>query len=404
LSIPDKSQGPDRQSQVIHHGSATNTGAEGVAIPENHQSAIGWIGVGKMGNPMATRLVEAGHTLIICDPVAENRASLVARGAAVAASPGDVAARCGIIFSTIPNDAVLAEMIFGAEDRSGFLAQVASGAILVEMSTVSPQVSARVAAALALRGVAYLRCPISGSTALARTGKLTALASGDAAAWEKVTPLMEVLAARRFYLGQGEEARYMKLVLNTLVGATASILGEALVLGETGGLTPDQMMAVISQSAVASPLLDYKREMIAQMDFSPAFSVQQMLKDFTLITDAARDKQVPMFVANLILQQYTRTPDIPIRISSRCSIGCAARAASAKTPDRAVVRGDGRHDPDHRQAFGSRTVAGDRLSAQDPRAFRCRHPQRAPRSLLEHRAGTGGQPFAAPASGYVNAD
>ena len=276
-----------------------------MATTENPQPAIGWIGVGKMGNPMATRLVEAGRAMTICDPIAENRASLVARGASVAASPGDLAARCQIIFSTIPNDAVLAEMIFGAEDRAGFLPQVTAGTILVEMSTVSPQISARVAAALALRGVAYLRCPISGSTALARSGKLTALASGDAAAWEAVGPLMEVLATRRFYLGAGEEARYMKLVLNALVGATAAILGEALVLGEKGGLTADQMMGVISQSAVASPLLDYKREMIAQMDFSPAFSVQQMLKDFTLITDAARDKQVPMFVANLILQQYT---------------------------------------------------------------------------------------------------
>ena len=272
---------------------------------ENLRRAIGWIGVGKMGSPMATRLIEAGHALTICDPIAENRASLVARGATVAATPGDLAARCDIIFSTIPNDAVLTEMVFGAEDRSGFLPQIASGAILVEMSTVSPEVSARVARELALRGVAYLRCPISGSTALARTGKLTALASGDAAAWETVSPLMDVLAARKFHLGPGEEARYMKLVLNTLVGATASILGEALVLGEKGGLTPVQMMDVISQSAVASPLLDYKREMIAQMDFRPAFSVQQMLKDFTLITDAARDKQVPMFVANLIHQQYT---------------------------------------------------------------------------------------------------
>lgn len=269
------------------------------------QLSVGWIGVGKMGNPMATRLIEAGHVLTICDPMAENRASLVARGATVAASPGDLAARCQIIFSTIPNDAVLTEMIFGAEDGAGFLAQVASGTIFVEMSTVSPQISAKVAAALTLRGVAYLRCPISGSTALARSGKLTALASGDAAAWDTVGPLMEVLAAQRFYLGPGEEARYMKLVLNALVGATASILGEALVLGEKGGLTADQMMGVISQSAVASPLMDYKREMIAQMDFSPAFSVTQMMKDFTLITDAARDKQVPMFVANLILQQYT---------------------------------------------------------------------------------------------------
>ncbi len=276
-----------------------------MATTEQSQPTIGWIGVGKMGNPMATRLIEAGHALTICDPLAENRASLVARGARVAASPGDLAARCRIIFSTIPNDAVLAEMIFGAEDRSGFLAQVTAGTILIEMSTVSPQISARVAAALALRGVVYLRCPISGSTALARSGKLTALASGDPAAWETLGPLMEVLAARRFYLGPGEEARYMKLVLNALVGATSSILGEALVLGEKGGLTPDQMMGVILQSAVASPLMDYKREMIATMDFTPAFSVQQMLKDFTLITDAARDKQVPMFVANLILQQYT---------------------------------------------------------------------------------------------------
>jgi 3-hydroxyisobutyrate dehydrogenase-like beta-hydroxyacid dehydrogenase len=280
-------------------------GADGVGTTDKPQISIGWIGVGKMGNPMATRLVEAGHAMTICDPMAENRASLVARGANVAASPGSLAARCQIIFSTIPNDAVLTEMIFGAEDRGGLLAQVSTGTILIEMSTVSPQISATVAAALALRGVAYLRCPISGSTALARSGKLTALASGDAAAWEAVGPLMEILAARRFYLGQGEEARYMKLVLNALVGATASILGEALVLGEKGGLTAEQMMAVISQSAVASPLLEYKREMIAQMDFTPAFSVTQMLKDFTLITDAAREKQVPMFVANLILQQYT---------------------------------------------------------------------------------------------------
>jgi 3-hydroxyisobutyrate dehydrogenase-like beta-hydroxyacid dehydrogenase len=280
-------------------------GAKSVATPENIQRAIGWIGAGKMGNPMATRLVEAGHILTICDPAAENRASLVARGATVAITPGDLAARCGIIFSTIPDDAVLIEMIFGAEGLSGFLPQIAAGAILVEMSTVSPQVSARVARDLARRGVAYLRCPISGSTTLARAGKLTALASGDAVAWETVGPLIDVLAARKFYLGPGEEARYMKLVLNALVGAMSSILGEALVLGEKGGLSPAQMMEVISQSAVASPLLDYKREMIAQMDFSPAFSVQQMMKDFTLITDAARDKQIPMFVANLILQQYT---------------------------------------------------------------------------------------------------
>lgn len=273
--------------------------------PKTLPPEIGWIGVGKMGNPMATRLIEAGHKLTICDPMAENRASLVARGAQVSATAGDLAARCGVIFVTIPNDTVLAGLIDDAEEASGLVARIGAGTVLVEMSTVSPQLSERIAGILARRGVAYLRCPISGSTTLARAGKLTALASGDMAAWEVASPLLDLFAVRKFYLGPGEEARYMKLVLNTLVGATSSILGEALVLGERGGLQPAQMMEVITESAVASPLIAYKQEMIAQMDFAPAFSVTQMIKDFTLITEAGRDKQVPMFVANMILQQYT---------------------------------------------------------------------------------------------------
>ena len=265
--------------------------------------SFGWIGVGKMGNPMATRLIEAGHAMTICDPLPENRASLVARGAVLAATAGDLVARCNVIFATIPNDAVLTALIWG-DENTGLLAQVQAGAIFVEMSTVSPQLSERVAAALALRGVAYLRCPVSGSTALARSGKLTVLASGDLAAWDSLGEVLDLLAARKFYLGPGEEARYMKLVLNTLVGATAAILGEALVLGESGGLTPAAMMEVIAESAVASPLIRYKKEMIEMMDFSPAFSVAQMTKDFTLITEAGRDKQIPMFAANMILQQF----------------------------------------------------------------------------------------------------
>lgn len=281
-----------------------------MATARGTQNEIGWIGVGKMGNPMATRLIEAGHPLTICDPKVENRASLVARGAQMAGTPGEVAARCGLIFATIPNDQALEDVIYGDEDRGSFLSQIGAGSVLVEMSTVSPDLSRRIAEDLLRRGVGYLRCPISGSTALARAGTLTALASGDAAAWERAAPLLDLLAARKFYLGPGEEARYMKLVLNTLVGATSAIIGEALSLGATGGLSDRQMMEVIAESAVASPLIRYKQDMIAQRDFSPAFSVVQMMKDFTLITEAGRSQQVPMFVANLILQQYTAAANV----------------------------------------------------------------------------------------------
>ena len=227
-----------------------------MAASRGNQEEIGWIGVGKMGNPMAARLIEAGHRLTICDPVPENRASVVARGARVSATPSEMAAHCGLVFSTIPNDAALEAVVYGNEERGSFLSRVGAGSVLVEMSTVSPALSVRLANALARRGVGYLRCPISGSTALARAGTLTALASGDAAAWESAAPFLDLLAVRKFYLGAGEEARYMKLVLNTLVGATSSILGEALALGATGGLSDGQMMEVIAESAVASPLIN----------------------------------------------------------------------------------------------------------------------------------------------------
>lgn len=267
-------------------------------------SQIGWIGVGKMGNPMAMRLVEAGYNLIINDPIAENRANLVARGAHVMALPEDIAEHCQIIFSMIPNDNVLNDLVYGTQGSAGLLKAVKAGTIFVEMSTVSPNMSERIAEDLSNFGASYLRCPVSGSTLLARTGDLTILGSGEAEAWKVVLPIIDILAKRTFYLGQGEEARYMKLVLNMLVGATSSILGEAMLLGGKGGLSTSSMMDVIVESVVASPLIRYKQDMLAQMDFTPAFSILQMIKDMQLITKAGQDKNVPMFIANQILQQY----------------------------------------------------------------------------------------------------
>lgn len=243
---------------------------------QTRQPKLGWIGVGKMGNPMAKRLIEAGHGLTVCDPLAENRANLVARGAHVAASARELAARCNVVFSTVPNDAALANMIHDDEARGNFLADLGAGSVLVEMSTVSPEISARLANYLSGRDVLYLRCPMSGSTELARAGQLTVLASGDIEAWRIAEPLLDLMAACKFYLGPGDEARYMKLVINNLLGATSAVLAEALMLGASGGLAPDAMMEVIASSAVASPLIGYKQEMVARGDFAPSFSLGQM--------------------------------------------------------------------------------------------------------------------------------
>jgi 3-hydroxyisobutyrate dehydrogenase-like beta-hydroxyacid dehydrogenase len=262
---------------------------------------VGWIGLGKMGSPMSRHIAAAGHRLHVYDPAAQARATAEREGARVERDAQAVAAAAPIVFSSIPNDAVLRSLVLGP---SGLAASMKPGSIMVETSTVSPSASAEVAAALSAAGVFYLRAPLSGSTVTAEAGKLTVLASGDEAAYQQVEPLLSAFSTRQFYLGPGEEARYLKLAINMLVGATSALLAEALTFGQKGSLSIDQMLEVICESAVASPLIAYKRQMLSQRDFSPAFTVEQMIKDFDLVIDAARDEQVPVFLISLIRQQY----------------------------------------------------------------------------------------------------
>ncbi len=265
--------------------------------------AVGWIGAGKMGAPMARHLLAAGADLVVTDPNAESRNAMAAAGAQVAAS---LAAQQGrdVVFATLPHDAALRAVILGSADQPGLAALMAPGTVFVEMSTVSPECSAEVARVLEQAGVLYVRAPVSGSTVTAEQGALTVLASGDAAGWELALPLIRAFSTKQFFLGPKEEARFMKLVINTLVGANAALLAEALSLGASGGLSRAAMMEVICESAVSSPLFRYKTGLIASGDYTPAFTVQQMMKDFTLISDAGRANGVPLMASGLVLELY----------------------------------------------------------------------------------------------------
>ena len=262
---------------------------------------IGWIGIGKMGRPMSRRVLKAGMKLTVYEPLVQNRASVVAEGATVATSIADLSDASDIVALTIPNDNVLESIVFGPE---GLIAVMRPGQILIEMSTVSPTISARIAEALAGRNVSYLRAPVSGSTTTAASGQLSVVVSGPSEAFMTAKPVFDCFSVRQFHVGLAEEARYLKLVLNALVGATSALLGEALTLGRKGGLDMATMLDVISQSAVASPLIAYKRDLLISRDFDPAFSVEQMMKDFDLILDAGRRDHVPMSLIALIRQQY----------------------------------------------------------------------------------------------------
>lgn len=263
---------------------------------------IGWIGLGKMGTPIVRNLLKAGFDVTVFDVDTQRIAELEAEGAKPATSVAGLCASASIIVSIIPDDAVLLKIALG---DGGIVAHAAVGAIYVDMSTVSPAASVRVRDAARERGMAYIGAPVSGSTVLAEKGQLTVFASGPHDAYERVRPMFEALSAKQYYVGDDQQARYLKLAINHLVGSTAVLLGEALTLGRKGGLDWVQMLDVIGDSVVASPLVKYKLDPLRQRNFAPAFSSRQMLKDMSLVVDAGEHAGVPMAAAALVRDQFS---------------------------------------------------------------------------------------------------
>jgi 3-hydroxyisobutyrate dehydrogenase-like beta-hydroxyacid dehydrogenase len=262
---------------------------------------IGWIGLGKMGLPICERLAAKGFTVTVLTRDQGARDRSVRANLQGDSSIHGVVDGAQIVPSAITDDAALTDIAFKA---GGLRETLSRGQIFVEISTVSPNASRRVAEAMAAIGVDYVRSPVSGSTALAAQGNLTAVVSGPPPAIDRLTVFYEAFTRKMLVVGEAEEARYLKLVLNTLVGGTSALLAEAPAMGRKGGLAEATMMDVIGQSAVASPLLQYKRDTVVNGAYAPAFSVQQIIKDFDLIAEVSREDHCPMPLVAQIRQQY----------------------------------------------------------------------------------------------------
>lgn len=263
--------------------------------------SIGWIGLGKMGTPMAINLLGAGYNLAVFDADPNRATELASHGARPAPDIASLAASAQIVFSIIPDDSVLTKVAVGSQ---GVIANLARGAVYVDMSTVSPTVSVKVRDEAREKGVGYIAAPVSGSTVLAEKAQLTVFTSGPRAAFDTVLPVLEAFSAKQYYVGDAEQARYLKLAINHLVGSTAVLLAEALTLGKKGGLDWAEMLNVIGDSVAASPLVKYKLDPLKQRDFKPAFSSRQMLKDMSLVVEAGEAVGVPMAAAALVRKQF----------------------------------------------------------------------------------------------------
>jgi len=253
---------------------------------------VGFIGLGRMGTPMVRNLLQAGYSLKVYDLVAEKMTALLEAGAQAAGSPADAASGADVVISMILDDAVLDQVALGAD---GILAAAQPGLIYVDMSTVSPMASERVAAEAARREVDYLRAKVSGSIKPAIDGTLTIFASGPEDGYKKCSDIFAAMGNCFFYVGTGDEAIYLKLVHSIMVGLTAAMIGEAFTFGNRGAVDWHQMIDVINSSALNSVFLDYKVPLLKSQDYSnPQSTIDVAAKDIDLALAAAKELHIPM--------------------------------------------------------------------------------------------------------------
>lgn len=257
---------------------------------------VGWIGTGKLGLPMAARLAASGIGVraYVRSP---DRVEAI-RASAVDCVTFDEMAAQDIVFSSLPDDAALRQV------ADKLIPALRRGGMLVETSTVSPTVSAKIGEELAAHGIAYLRAPVSGNPIAAEAGKLTAMVSGPKEAFEVIRPLMASYSQAQFWLGEDEQARYAKLAVNLMLAVSAGMLGEALALARRGNVALADVLDLIAASALGSPMVVGKVGFLKAADYTPTFSGRQMAKDLDLILSAANATDVAAPLAAFMRTQF----------------------------------------------------------------------------------------------------
>ncbi len=259
------------------------------------------IGIGRMGLPMAVNLLKAGHEVAVLDKNPSRVEAAVKQGARAAADMGDGVRGADFIVTSLLTPDALVEVVAGPD---GAAAHMEPGQTLIEMSTVSVSASRKCAEAIAPTGGQYLRCPVNGSTVFAEAGKLTIIASGPKQAYERALPLLEKLSQTRFYIGEAEQARLMKLAVNVIIAATQAIFTEAAVLCEKGDIDWNTALDVFAGSSIASPQLLFKIPPLRKRDYTPAGTTGIVIKDTVMALEAAREMGVYMPVTAITAQIF----------------------------------------------------------------------------------------------------
>jgi 3-hydroxyisobutyrate dehydrogenase-like beta-hydroxyacid dehydrogenase len=244
-----------------------------------------------MGRALVTRLLGAGHEVGVYNRTRQKCADLEEIGATIVDSPADLADR-DIVFTMVAGSADVEEVVGALLSR-----QDAHPGLIIDSTTISPAAAEQIRARALGRGTAMLAAPVSGNPKVARSGRLTIVASGPADAWERARPYLELLCRRVTYVGEGERARLVKICHNLMLGVVAQCMAEVTVLAEKGGVTRADFLEFLNDSVMGSTFTRYKSPAYVNLDFTPTFTPALLLKDFHLGFEAAREMDVAMPLA-----------------------------------------------------------------------------------------------------------
>jgi len=267
---------------------------------------VGFIGLGRMGAPMAGNILAAGHDLLVHDVRPEAAAGLLAAGAAWAGSPGQAGTGRDAVITMLPGPSQVAEVLAGP---SGLLAGLPGGAAWIDMSTSVPAVADSVRSLARASGVAVVDAPVSGGVTGARDGTLQIFVGGAAEDYQRVRPLLAVMGdpERILHAGPPGAGYTVKLMINLLWFAHLTITAEVLTIGVRAGVDPAVLRRSLLASAAASHFLEYDvLSVLERGDFDDSFVLALACKDLGLAVDLARQTGVPAEVSAMVEQIYRR--------------------------------------------------------------------------------------------------
>jgi 2-hydroxy-3-oxopropionate reductase len=260
---------------------------------------VGFIGLGIMGRPMAKNLMGAGYDLVVYNRSPEKAEELAGEGATAAGSPREVAEACDVVVTMLPDSPQVEEVL---TREGGVFEGVREGALIVDMSTISPVVTEELATKAKERGASLLDAPVSGGDVGAIEGTLSIMVGGDEGDFERARPLFEVMGKTVTHVGPTGAGQVTKAANQIVVALTIEAVSEALVLGSKGGVAPEKILDVLGGGLAGNKVMEVKREKFLSHTFDPGFRSELHHKDLGIALAAGREYGVALPVTAIVDQ------------------------------------------------------------------------------------------------------